>query len=75
MTRLKHIRQPPGDGTDDVRAMTFQRMRLPRHDDHPIRVPGTRDPERVTLTVHHQYGGTGRLRRMQFRHPGRPRRL
>ena len=34
--------------------MTLQRMRLARDDDHPIRVGATRDPEWVTLTVHHQ---------------------
>src|SRR6516164_5088791 len=46
--------QPTGHGPGDDRAMTLQRMGLPRYHDNPVGIVGPRDPERVTLSVHHQ---------------------
>ena len=54
---MQDARQPLGYRPGDDLAMTPQRVRLPRHDDNLVRVAGRRNPERVTLPVHHQYRG------------------
>src|SRR5260370_17624152 len=53
--RSQHRGQPLGDSGEDRRAMTFQRMRLPRDDDHAVPVLGTGNPERGTLPVPHHH--------------------
>jgi Family of unknown function (DUF5999) len=59
----QRARQPVGHGPGDDRAVALQRMGLPGHHHHPVRVVGPGDPERVTLPVHHQHRGSARPRR------------
>jgi uncharacterized protein DUF5999 len=57
-------RQPCGHCGDDDRAMAFQRVGFPRHRNHQVGVRVPRDPEGVTLSVHHQHRSSATPRGM-----------
>jgi hypothetical protein len=53
--------------------MTLQGVRLTRDHDHPVRILGIGDPERVAISVHHQHPDPGLAGRAQLRDPGNHR--